>query len=169
MERSLSQKWAHYKFKATSKQVMNLYLVNSAESSADKIQIHQMHLIKKHQMFLVRLGFVEKKEKLVSDTRRTIPVCFLLSKFQHTCFKSCLRESKSVFLQTSKTDLKVDIPFMPVRYIAISTRWLSLALRPEQGVKSSPGSVQKVTRSTSEHLLSKLINTLFVVCSICNL
>lgn len=46
---------------------MNLYLVNSAESSVDKIQIHQMHLIKKHQMFLVRLGFVEKKEKLVSE------------------------------------------------------------------------------------------------------
>lgn len=40
---------------------MNLYLVNSAESSVDKIQIHQMHLIKKHQMFPVRLGFVEKK------------------------------------------------------------------------------------------------------------
>lgn len=74
---------------------MNLYLVNSAGSSIDKIQIHQMHLIKKHQMFLVRPRFVEKK-KLVSDTRRTIPVCFLLSKFQHTRFKSGLQESKKV-------------------------------------------------------------------------
>lgn len=66
MEQSLSHKVAHYQFKATSKQVINLYLFNSAGSSIDKIQIHQVCSIK-HQTFLFRLGFVEKK-KLMSDT-----------------------------------------------------------------------------------------------------